>query len=922
MTPKFDPKAIEGKWIREWGMKGIFEATPDKREKFYLTVAYPYPSGSMHVGHGRTYTVPDVIARFKRMQGYNVLFPMAWHVTGSPVLGVAERIKRKDPKALRIYGELYRVPKDTLAKFTDPKTIVRYFSDEYKRNMDRMGFSIDWSRQFFTITPQYSRFIEWQYKKLHEKGLVKKGEHPVRYCPSCDNPVGDHDLLEGENSSINEFTVIKFSHDGLVLPAATLRPETIFGVTNMWLNPGIEYVKAKIDDETWLLSENATEKLGYLGRKVEIIGRVGGDELIGKTCVNPLNGEDVPILPAEFVDPDYATGVVMSVPAHAPYDYVALRDLCSDIKAVKIIESEGDIPAGEIVDRMGIKDQKDKRLEEATEILYRAEHAKGIMKRSIQDYGGLPVKEAREKISQDLIKEGRGDVFYEFSQSPVVCRCNTKCVIKILKDQWFLEYSNLEWKSTTHECLNGMNIVPEETRQNFSYFIDWLKDWACTRKVGLGTRLPWDKNWLVEPLSDSTIYMSYYTISKYLNDLDPGRLDVDFFDYVFLGEGKSGKVAESVRIGENELKGIRDEFRYWYAPEWRLSAKDLVGNHLTFHIFHHTALFPKDCWPRGIVIFGMGLLEGNKMSSSKGNIILLSDALEQYGSDAVRLFLMSNAEPWQDFDWRENLVKNTSKKLKQFYDQVNNALNLKKEFPIRNIDRWLMGRMEAGISETIDALEKFQTRKALQYAFFNVLNDLVWYSRRCEPNSKVLGYVAERWVRLMAPFTPFVCEELWSMIGGGGFVSLAEYPSCDSGNIDQGVMLGEGMVKNLMQDIQNILEVTGAKPAKIHLYTSPDWKRKLFRMIKEGKSISEAMKDPELRENGKVVAGIMQKVRGDEIPELILDLDEECDAISNAKEFLEREFKAAIEIHKDAGYDPEDKARNALPMRPGIYIEG
>ncbi|RLI89675.1 MAG: leucine--tRNA ligase, partial [Candidatus Altiarchaeales archaeon] len=577
MTSKFDPKKIEEKWIQRWEKERIFEAKPDPdRKKFYITVAYPYPSGSMHVGHGRTYTVPDVIARFKRMRGFNVLFPMAWHVTGSPVLGIAERIKKRDPKTLRIYGELYGVPRDVLDKFTDPNEIVKYFSNEYRRNMSKLGFSIDWSRQFFTITPQYSRFIEWQYRTLYKKGLIKKGEHPVRYCPSCDNPVGDHDLLEGENAVINEFTVIKFRYNELILPAATLRPETIFGVTNMWLNPDIEYVRARVDGEIWLLSKEAAEKMKYLEKEVEIIDKIKGDELVGKSCKGPLNDKEIPILPANFVDPDYATGVVMSVPAHAPYDYVALRDLGSDIKPITIIEMGGEVPAKEIVERMGIKNQRDKRLEEATEVLYRTEHAKGIMKKSIRDYGGLPVRDARERLSRDLIKEGKGDIFYEFSEGPVICRCGTKCIVKVLKDQWFLEYGNLEWKSRAHKCLKNMKIIPEETRQNFSYFIDWLKDWACTRRVGLGTKLPWDKKWLVEPLSDSTIYMSYYTISKFLNELDPAKLDVDFFDYIFLGKGDSGKIAENVGITKGELKKIGDEFRYWYPPEWRLSAKDLV----------------------------------------------------------------------------------------------------------------------------------------------------------------------------------------------------------------------------------------------------------------------------------------------------------------------------------------------------------
>ena len=918
MATKFDLQKIQEKWIRKWQKSKIFEAKPDpKKSKFYLTVAFPYPSGSMHIGHGRTYTVPDVIARFKRMQGYNVLFPMAWHVTGSPVVGIAERIKKKEEKALKIYGDLYKVPKETLETFTDPKNIVKYFSEEYMKNMTQMGYSIDWTRQFFSTTPQYSRFIEWQYKKLHEQDLVIKGEHPVRYCPSCQNPVGDHDLLSGESATINEFTVIKFTSEGLILPAATLRPETIFGVTNMWLNPSIVYKKVRINNEVWVLSEEAVEKLRYQDKKIEIVGEIAGSELIGKECTDPVGNKNVPILPAEFVDPNYATGVVMSVPAHAPYDYIALRDLNMDIVPITIIDiGNRAVPAREIVEQMNIGDQKDPKLNDATEILYREEHSKGQMKKSIENYGGMSVRDAREKLIEDLLNSDSGDIFYEFSEAPVICRCNTLCVIKILKDQWFLNYSNPEWKSKTHECLDQMKIIPKETKQNFSYFIDWLNDWACTRRVGLGTRLPWDKNWIIEPLSDSTIYMAYYTISTHLKDLDPRDLDTEFFDYIFLGGDNANKISDGV--SRDKLDEIRDEFMYWYPPEWRLSAKDLVGNHLTFHLFHHTAIFHKRCWPRGMVVFGMGLLEGEKMSSSKGNVILLEDATENYGSDVIRLFLMSNAEPWQDFDWRDTLIKNTRKKLKQFYDQVNYAIDLENEVSVRDIDRWLSGRMQLTIKRTTYALENFQIRKALQYAFFDVLNDLNWYFRRCEPGSAILKEFADNWMRLMAPFTPFTCEELWERTNEG-FVSLAPYPEFNEELVDQKVIIQEDMIKTVIEDIKNILSVTHAKPGKIYLYLAPDWKRKLYKEIKDGKQIKDMMQCPELKANAKEVVEITRKIKQKEVPEL-LSLDEEYNAMISAKEFLEREFKAKINIERTVTYDPQKKARYSLPLRPGIYV--
>ncbi|NYT08008.1 MAG: class I tRNA ligase family protein, partial [Methanomicrobiales archaeon] len=221
-----DIRRIERDILPLW--EHAFEPDPTDGEKFYLTVAYPYPSGAMHVGHGRTYIAPDVIARFWRMRGKTVLYPMAFHVTGAPVIGISKRIARGDPKAVSLYRDLYKVPEDVLAQFVDPLAIVRHFSDEYQRVMGSCGISIDWRRRFTTVDPQYSRFIEWQWKHLREGNHVLKGAHPVRYCPQCDNPVGDHDLLEGDKAEILRFTLVMFRWNDAVIPTATLRPETIY----------------------------------------------------------------------------------------------------------------------------------------------------------------------------------------------------------------------------------------------------------------------------------------------------------------------------------------------------------------------------------------------------------------------------------------------------------------------------------------------------------------------------------------------------------------------------------------------------------------------------------------------------------------------------------------------------------------------
>ena len=322
-----DWTTIEEKWRQKWQEERQFESDPDSRKKFFVTVAYPYPNSPQHIGHGRTYTLADVHARFKRMSGYNVLFPMGFHYTGTPILGMARRVQEKDSGLIEAFRNIYKVPDETIKEFSDPVKIAHYFHQEIKSGMIEMGYSIDWRREFTTIDPFYNRFIERQIRKLKEKGLVIQGTHPVGWCPKDQNPVSQHDTLGDVEPSFTEYTIIKFRYGNYILPTATLRPETIFGVTNLWVNPEVNYETAKVGDEEWIISPEGAAKLGFLNKKVTKTGTILGKDLAGRKATVPERTDEVMILPAPFVESNSGTGVVMSVPAHAPFDYQALEDL-------------------------------------------------------------------------------------------------------------------------------------------------------------------------------------------------------------------------------------------------------------------------------------------------------------------------------------------------------------------------------------------------------------------------------------------------------------------------------------------------------------------------------------------------------------------------------------------------------------------
>src|SRR3970040_1388335 len=368
----------------------------------------------------------------------------------------------------------------------------------------------------------------------------------------------------------------------------------------------------------------------------------------------------------------------MSVPAHAPFDYQALVDFKKShpldselqlIKPISIIQTEGygEIPAKEAVERFGIKDQNDPKLEEATTEIYGKEFYGGVLKQNTEQFAGKKVSEARDIIKELLAEKKYSDILLELTNTPVRCRCGTECVVKILSNQWFLNYGDKDWKALATKCFDEMNILPQEIRSEFNYVIGWLRERACARQHGLGTKLPWDKDWIVESLSDSVIYMAYYILAKFVNagTITADMLSKEFFDYVLLGKGSSDGSA----VPKNIVEEIRKEFSYFYPVDSRHSGRDLVPNHLTFFVLNHVAIFPEENWPKQIVVNGSVLMDGKKMSKSMGNIIPLRQAIRDYGADPIRLAIIISAELLQDADFNLESVSGIKNKLVALLDE-------------------------------------------------------------------------------------------------------------------------------------------------------------------------------------------------------------------------------------------------------------
>ncbi len=961
----YDPADIETRWRERWRQEGYYEADPDEDgDATFITVPYPYPSGGMHVGHARTYTVPDVYARYRRLQGDNVLFPIAWHVTGTPIIGAVERLKKGEEEQLSVLRDTYNVPEETLQDLETPMGFARYFIEEhYKKGMRQLGLSVDWRREFTTNDERYSKFITWQYRTLKERGLLEKGLHPVKYCTNEDNPVTTHDLLEGEEAEFQEYTLVRFEgEDGAILPMATLRPETVRGVTNAYVDPDGDYVRATVDGERWVVSRQAVQKLELQDHEIGVDSELSGADLVGERVTNPITGDEVLVLPASFVDTDNATGVVMSVPAHSPDDYIALQEAKErademaeygiDPEAVRAIESVpiltvegyGEVPARDAVEEYDVSSQEDPALEEATQELYNREFHQGRLLEAYGAYAGETVEDVRERFRDDYRERGAFGAMQEFTED-VVCRCGG--AVEVAKQEtWFLRYNDEDWMAKTKRLVGDLDTIPENTREQYTHTVDWLNEWPCIRNYGLGTRLPWDEDFVIEPLSDSTVYMAYYTIAHRLDEIPPEEMDRAFFDTLFYG-------TDAAEAPDERALELREEWDHWYPVDYRVSANDLISNHLTFYLYHHAELFDEANWPEGITIMGMGLLEGRKMSSSKGHVVLPGEAIDEYGADTVRFFLLNSAEPWQDYDWRDEAVSSAHGQLRRFYNRATEVIeqgspgdpgvraaeprehDAPDEPDLRPIDEWLLSKLQGVIREATEALEGFETRTASQAAFYAMEEHLRWYRRRADLDREgarwTLRHVLSRRLRLLAPFTPFLANELHERLAGES-AEDAGWPAVDESREDPTVEVRESLVESLTDDINDIVDVTGTDPDVVRVYTAADWKRSVFEQVVEtgpdvGAVMSEVMSDPDLRERGDEVNDLVQElvefVREQEDDRLaILEGTEEADVYADAVGFYEREFDADVRVLDETGAeDPGDRAGDAVPFRPAIHIE-
>ena len=739
------------------------------------------------------------------------------------------------------------VPRDEIASFADPLKWLSFFPPFGAQDLKAFGSAIDWRRSFITtsINPFYDAFIRWQFNRLKEGGRIKFGKRANVYSVVDGQVCADHDRASGEGVGPQEYTIIKLlvrpegipadsplKHPSLAgkkiyLAPATLRPETMYGQTNCFVLPDGNYGAFEVvGGDVLIVSERAARGMAHQGLmstwgKAEMLVAVKGWDLLGLPLQAPnAVYETVYTLPLVTISMSKGTGVVTSVPSDAPDDYVALKELkdkpewrsrykieanmVEPFEVVPIIDIEGygTTSAVFMCEKLKIASCKDTdKLKAAKDEVYLKGYYEGVM--MVGECKGMKVCDAKPVIRATLIERGDALSYYE-PESLVMSRSGDECVVA-LTDQWYLSYGDAEWagivsKHIHSPAFNGYN---DKIMEKFDEVLGWLKEWACSRQFGLGTRLPWDDQWVIESLSDSTIYMAYYTIAHYLHGsvdnlagpmspsgIRPEDLTDYVFSFIFLAKPLPAGVTSA--ISESLLLKMRAEFEYWYPWDLRVSAKDLIPNHLTMSLYNHVEVWKgrPQFWPRGIYCNGHIMVDAEKMSKSKGNFLSLLDTVERFSADATRFACADAGDSMEDANFDMKNADEAVSKLfveEEWFRKVlqDRAAGKLRAGEMNLMDSAFNNEIDFFVEATFNHFERMCYRDGLQCGWFgmmiarDVYRDWAVRSDVAMHQDVVLRFIRAV-VVMMSPITPHWSENLWADVRGEGIPTPRSASVCDA----------------------------------------------------------------------------------------------------------------------------------------------
>ena len=761
MKESYFPQEIEKKWQKIWDETKAFK-TPDisDKPKYYALSMFPYPSGKLHMGHVRNYTITDVIARFKKANGYNVLHPIGWDSFGLPAENAAMK-HNADPET-----------------WTDEN--IAYMTKQLKM----LGLSYDWDREVTTCKPEYYKWTQWLFLQLYKKGLVYKKEAAVNWCNECGTVLANEQVIDGKcwrcdsvvekkylsqwfikitdyaevlledldklpgwgdnvktmqanwigksKGAIFKFPVVDAPNgEEMYVPVYTTRPDTVFGITYLVVAP--EY--KDIEKLTTAENKEAVEEYRNNARKMSEIERLSTDRVktgvpLGTHCKNPFNGEIFPLWTADYALVEYGTGAVMAVPTHDTRDFAFAKKYKLPMKVVIAPEN------------------KTLNVDEMTDAYTDA----GVLVNS-GEFNGIKNNKAKKAITQWAVDKGFGEFKTQYRLrdwlisrqrywgAPIPIVYCDKCGIQPVPED---QLPVLLPKDVDFTVVGKSPITTSKT----------FKDTVCPICGGHAVR--------ETDTMDTFVCSSWY--------------------YLRYSDARNSKECFN-----------KDKVNHWLPVDQYVGGIEHAILHLLYSRFFTKAL--RDCGLldfdepfKNLLTQGMVLKDGSKMSKSKGNTVDPDEIFENYGADTARLFILSDSPPARDFDWSDAGVEGCYKFLNRVWRlAATNANNIKLDyklnFPLEKSNDDLVRTVHIaikGITNDISNDFQFNTVISKYRELTNAIYD--WQAKKSDLNDEdknVLSFAILSLMKLMSPVAVHLTEEVWHDLGGEGSIHDQEWCKWD-----------------------------------------------------------------------------------------------------------------------------------------------
>lgn len=760
MKESYFPQEIEKKWQKIWDDSKAFK-TPDvsDKPKYYALSMFPYPSGKLHMGHVRNYTITDVIARFKKANGFNVLHPIGWDSFGLPAENAA------------------------MKHHVDPETWTDENIAYMKKQLKMLGLSYDWDREVATCKPEYYKWTQWLFLQLYKKGLVYKKEAAVNWCNECGTVLANEQVIDGkcwrcdstvEKKYLSQWfikitdyadvlledldkltgwgdnvktmqanwigkskgTIFKFpvvdapNGETIEVPVYTTRPDTVFGITYLVVAPEYKDIEKLTTPE----NQKAVEEYRANARKMSEIERLSTERVktgvpLGTHCKNPFNGEIFPLWTADYALVEYGTGAVMAVPTHDTRDFAFAKKYKLPMKVVIAPENNTNLDVDAMTD---------------------AYTEAGVLVNS-GEFNGIKNNKAKKAITQWAVDKGFGEFKTQYRLrdwlisrqrywgAPIPVVYCDKCGIQPVPED---KLPVLLPKDVDFSVVGKSPITTSKT----------FKDTVCPVCGGHAVR--------ETDTMDTFVCSSWY----YLRYSD-ARNDKECFN--------------------------KDKVNHWLPVDQYVGGIEHAILHLLYSRFFTKAL--RDCGLldfdepfKNLLTQGMVLKDGSKMSKSKGNTVDPDEIFENYGADTARLFILSDSPPARDFDWSDAGVEGCYKFLNRVWrlvstNQDNITLDYKLNFPLEKSNDDLVRNVHIaikGITNDISNDFQFNTVISKYRELTNAIYD--WQAKKSnltDEDKQVLSFAIISLIKLMSPVAVHLTEEAWHDLGAK--TSIHDEPWCE-----------------------------------------------------------------------------------------------------------------------------------------------